>query len=297
MHDGPAGGHFLGDTTTHNILRVGYHWPTLFTDAHAYSQRCKACQKYVGREYKVVVPLHHVVVEEPFKQWELDIIGEINPHSSKKNKYILTATNYFMHWTEAIPLTKVNDETVMNFLEQYIITRFGMPNSLVFDNETYFSSSKLSKFSLEKGITLKYTSNYYPHGNGLVESTNKNMIQILKRTVVDHKRNWHNALLNALWANCVTPKASIGTSSYFLVYRKEAILPSNIYLPSLQLIQQSCGREFPIIQRRNDTFLSLEEKHSKEKHKFETHQNTVKRWFDKKYVGEKDFQVGDLVLK
>jgi hypothetical protein len=25
MHDGPNGGHFLGETTTHNILRVGYY--------------------------------------------------------------------------------------------------------------------------------------------------------------------------------------------------------------------------------------------------------------------------------
>jgi hypothetical protein len=74
----------------------------------------------------------------------------------------------------------VNEEVVINFIEQYIITRFGVPNSLVFDNTTYFSYLKLSKFSLEKGIILKYSTNYYPQGNGLVESTNKNLIWILK---------------------------------------------------------------------------------------------------------------------
>ena len=30
LHDGPAGGHFSGDTTSHKILRAGYYWPTLF---------------------------------------------------------------------------------------------------------------------------------------------------------------------------------------------------------------------------------------------------------------------------
>jgi hypothetical protein len=99
---------------------------------------------------------------------------------------------------EAIPLTKVNDEVVINFLEQHIMTRFGVPNTLVFDNATYFSSLKLTEFSLEKGIILKYVANYYPQGNGLVESTNKNLICILKRIVVDQQRNWHNALPNAL---------------------------------------------------------------------------------------------------
>ena len=30
LHDGPAGGHFSGDTIAHKILRAGYYWPTLF---------------------------------------------------------------------------------------------------------------------------------------------------------------------------------------------------------------------------------------------------------------------------
>jgi hypothetical protein len=162
MHDGPVGGHFSGDTTTHKVLRAGYYWPTLFKDAHAYSRSCEACQKVAGREHKATFPLQPVAVEEPFEQWGLDIIGEINPHSSKQHRYILTATDYFTCWIEAIPLVKVNEEVVINFLEQHIITRFGIPNSLVFDNATYFSSLKLSEYALEKGIILKYSANYYP---------------------------------------------------------------------------------------------------------------------------------------
>jgi hypothetical protein len=43
--------------------------------------------------------------------------------------------------------------------------------------------------------------------------------------------------------------------------------------------------------------LSLEEIRAKSQSKFETHQHIEKHWFDKKYIGEKEFQVGDLVLK
>jgi transposase InsO family protein len=32
----------------------------------------------------------------------------------------------------------------------------------------------MSDFALEKGIKLKYSTSYYPQGNGLAESTNKN---------------------------------------------------------------------------------------------------------------------------
>jgi len=166
----------------------------------------------------------------------------------------------------------VNEEVVINFLEQHIITRLGIHNSLVFDNSTYFSSLKLSEFSLEKGIILKYSEKYYPQGNGLAESTNKIIICILKRTVVDHHRNWHNSLQNSLWVDYVTPNASIGTSPYFLVYGKEVVLPSSMYLPYLQFTQQSQGRECPIIQWCINTLRSLEESCTKAKRKFESHQ-------------------------
>ena len=50
----------------------------------------------------------------------------------------------------------------------------------MFDNASYFSGNAMTKFSLKKGFKLKYSANYYPQGNGLVESTNKNLIRITK---------------------------------------------------------------------------------------------------------------------
>ena len=70
-----------------------------------------------------------------------------------------------------------------------------------FYNASYFSSIKLTAFSNEKGIKLHYSTNYYPQGNGLAESTNKNLIRILKKTVIENQRSWHIALPNALWAD------------------------------------------------------------------------------------------------
>jgi transposase InsO family protein len=159
-----------------------------------------------------------VTVSRPFEQWGLDIIGEITPSSSKQHKYILTATDYFMKWVETIPLTLVNKKVVIQFIEQQLITRFGVPSILVFDNAAYFSSTLLMEFDLDKGIIIKYSANYCPQGNGLAESTNKNLVRILKKMVADNQRNWNNLLHNALWEDRVTPKEAIRNSPYFLVY-------------------------------------------------------------------------------
>ena len=122
--------------------------------------------------------LQPVIVFEPFEQWRIDIIGEINPNSSLQHKYILTTTDYFTKWVEVISLRKVNEYAIMDFLQDHIITRFGVPISLVFHNASYLSSINLTAFANERGIKLQ--------GNGLGESTNKNLIRILKKTMIEN---------------------------------------------------------------------------------------------------------------
>ena len=117
---------------------MGYYQPTMFKYAYAYAKKCQVCKKYVERENKITFPLHLVLVDGPFHQWGLEIIGNITPNSSQLHKYILTMTNYFTRWTEDVPLKKVNENQVISFLEHSIITRVGIPNYLIFYNSTYF---------------------------------------------------------------------------------------------------------------------------------------------------------------
>ena len=145
----------------------------MFKEAHAYVRKCDTCQRSSGRQAKEDGPLQPVIIAELFDQWGIDIIREINPNSSLQHKYILTATDYFTIWVEAILLRKINEDAVMDFLQDHIMTRFGVPISLVFYNASYFSSIILTAFSNEKGIKLHYSANYYPQGNGLSEYTNK----------------------------------------------------------------------------------------------------------------------------
>jgi transposase InsO family protein len=119
---------------------------------------------------------------------------------------------------------------------------------LVFDDAKYFSSLKIVEFALKYNINIKYSAIYYSQGNGVVESTNKNLLWIIKKTIVKNQRDWHTALDTALWVDTVTPRNSLGTSPYFLVYGKEAILPPNIYLPSLQLSHSSRGQSSNFLQ-------------------------------------------------
>jgi hypothetical protein len=82
LHSGDAKDHFGGDTTTQKVLRDVYYWPTLFKDSHTLSRKCIICQKVAGRVKKDVFPLQLVMIDTPFQQWFLDIIGPNSPPSS-----------------------------------------------------------------------------------------------------------------------------------------------------------------------------------------------------------------------
>eukprot|EP00253_Pinus_taeda_P028458 PITA_28458 len=297
LHDGLAGGHFGADTTAHKIIHVGYYWPTLFIDTHGYVRKCQSCQLSSGRQRKPAFHLQPVNIDQPFEQWGLDIIGEITPQSSKQHKYILTANDYFTKWVEAIPLKTTNSEGIIEFIDQFIITRFGVPNALVFGNASYFSGNTMFEFAIKRGFKLKYSANYYPQGNGLAESTNKNLLKIIKRTIEQNHKNWHKSLVFALWADRITQKASIGTSPFNLVYGKEAVLLTNLALPSLALVQFIEERPSSSIQLRHDQILKLEEEREKAKITHDKHQQIIKLSFDLASSSSKQLQVGDLVLK
>eukprot|EP00253_Pinus_taeda_P035194 PITA_35194 len=250
LHDGPAGGHFGADTTSHKIIHVGYYYPTLFKDTHEYVRKCQICQTTSGRQRKPAFPLQPVNIEQPFEQWVLDIIGEITPHSSKQHRYILTTIDYFTKLVEAIPLKTTNYEAIIEFINQFIITRFGVPNALIFYNASYFFGNSILEFAIKRGFKLKYSANYYPQDR-------------------------------------ITKKASIGNSPFNLVYGKEVGLPSNLVLPSLALVQFIEESPSSSIQLRHDQIFKLEEEREKARITHAKHQQIIKSSFDTTSTGSK----------
>lgn len=104
----------------------------------------------------------------------------INLNFSIEHKFILTAIDYFTRWAKAEAVKEANQKTIWKFIEK-LITRYGIPQMIIFDNGLAFVGADVTSLAMKYGIYWKTSSNYYPQGNGLVESTNKNLIRILKR--------------------------------------------------------------------------------------------------------------------
>jgi hypothetical protein len=82
FHERVCGGHHTWRATAYKILRDGYYWPKLFNDVNARVRSCNPCQLFAGKQKILALPLVPVKDEASFQHWDLDFIGEINPHSS-----------------------------------------------------------------------------------------------------------------------------------------------------------------------------------------------------------------------
>ncbi|XP_075086313.1 uncharacterized protein LOC142169024 [Nicotiana tabacum] len=74
--------------------------------------------------------------------------------------------------------------------------------------------------------------------NGAVEAANKNIKRIL-RMIVDSNRQWHEKLPFTLLGYRTTMRTSIGATLCMLVYGTEAVIPAEVEIPSLRVIQEA----------------------------------------------------------
>jgi transposase InsO family protein len=115
-----------------------------------------------------------------------------------KHRWILIATDYFTKWIEAIPTRSASHKVIIGFMED-IIEIFGCPSRIITDNVVSFKVEPLIQFCEQFRIKLIHSTPYYPQGNGLAESSNKILINIIKRLLEDNKKAWDSKLKFSLW--------------------------------------------------------------------------------------------------
>jgi transposase InsO family protein len=115
----------------------------------------------------------------------LDFTGHINPLYLAGQVFILTTKDYFTKWTELVPLKHSHDEQVIFFLKTNIFSRFGLPLEIITDNGPAFIFAKMTQVLAKLGVKHFTSSSYYPQGNGQAESTNKNLVRIVKSLIED----------------------------------------------------------------------------------------------------------------
>jgi hypothetical protein len=79
-----------------------------------------------------------------FAMWGLDILGPF-PKAVGGFQYLYVATNKFTKWSKAIPVVKINKQSVVKFIKS-IVYRFGVSNWIITDNGSQFTSRVFQEY-------------------------------------------------------------------------------------------------------------------------------------------------------
>ncbi|MCO5550183.1 hypothetical protein L7F22_003665 [Adiantum nelumboides] len=202
-HDGVCGGHFAQEIISKKTLQAGFVWPSLHQDAQHWCWACKACQQ-AGDHKLSYGPRFPIFAYGPFEKWGIDAIEPL-PRISSGKQYILTVTDYITKWAEAVSVACITATDVRKFVLDYICSRFETPLEILSDRGLGFRANLLD--ALLKNLSIKHVHStpYYPQ---------------------------------SLWVYRTSFKVSTQFTPYHLVYGQEALLPIEVELGSLRVLDK-----------------------------------------------------------
>ncbi|XP_024156341.1 uncharacterized protein LOC112164370 [Rosa chinensis] len=295
-HTGVCRAHQAGPKMLWLIRRHGFYWPSILKDCIAFAKGCQDCQAHGPVQHIPNIPMQPIIKPWPARGWALDLIGMIHPHSSLQHKFIIVATDFFTKWVETEPLKEASGATIRQFIFRNIICRFGIPEVLVSDRGAAFMGGEVEKLVDDYGIQFVHSTPYYAQSNGQAKASNKIIITLLKKMLVENPRQWHNTLYETLWAYRTSKRNPTATTPYALMFGHDAVLPLEINVQSLRVQDQHALIGEDYVQAMLQEHEDLSEQLLAALDNLVMEKQRIARAYDKRTRG-RSYKEGDIVWK
>lgn len=231
-HDDPwQGGHF-GQRKTLEVIQRAYWWPHMRRTVNAYISTCDICQR-------MKVPRHRPyglleALPQPKGPWQdiaMDFITSFPPAKHRRTvcDAILVIVCRYSKMVRFIPCTKdVDAPELADIICEEIIAKYGVPNSIVSDRGSLFTSSYWGTFCYSLAIRRRLSTAFHPQTDGQTERMNQTLECYLRCYINYEQNDWPMLLPSAEYAINNTLHETIGRSPFQVVYTFTPSIRKNI---------------------------------------------------------------------
>nr|GEY66460.1 putative reverse transcriptase domain, ribonuclease H-like domain, aspartic peptidase domain protein [Tanacetum cinerariifolium] len=186
--------HMGFDKMYHDLKKL-YWWPNMKAIIAEYVGKCWTCSRVKAECQKPSGLL--VQPKIPMWKWEritMDFITML-PKTSNGHDTILVIVDRLTKSAHFIPIRATDSmETLTRLYIKEIVSRHGMPISIISDRDSHFTSRFWQSLQNTLGTQLDMSTTYHPETNGQSERTIQTLKDILRARVIDFGKGWDRLL-------------------------------------------------------------------------------------------------------
>ena len=232
-----------GVSRTYALLKSRCHWPGMSSDVRKHVRHCVQCTISKAPVPKIRPPMKHLLAFRPLELLAVDFLKIDRGRGGVED--VLTLTDGFTKWAQAIPCRDQTAATVARKLRDSWFSVYGIPARLHSDRGGSFEAEVIYELCRLYGIKKSRTSGYHPQGNGQTERFNKTLCGLIKSLDRKQRKNWPEMLSHLVFVYNTTPHRVTGLSPYLLMFGREPEIPLDHLLNN---VDHDWGQDFVAAQ-------------------------------------------------
>ena len=241
-HDTTYSGHF-GITKTYAAIATHYYWPTLYRDVSRYVKSCDACQRNKPTQQATPGLLRPLPL--PTSRWShisIDFIVGL-PASLNDNNMVMVVVDRLSKRTHFVACASTaTAKDVASLFIRHIFKHHGLPDMIVSDRDTKFTSTFWQHLMLLLGCNTLMATSRHQQTNGMAEITVKILKTYLRNFVDYTMQNWEDLLPLAEFAYNNSISETTGFTPFYLETGQNPRTPSTP--PTLSVAAPPDVKEF-----------------------------------------------------
>ncbi|GJS42398.1 hypothetical protein Tco_0567441 [Tanacetum coccineum] len=184
-----------GSDKMYQDLKQLYWWPNMKANIAIYVSKCLTCAKVKAEHQKPSGLL--VQLEIPEWKWDkitMDFVTKL-PKTANGYDTIWVIVDRLTKSAHLLPMRETDPmEKLMKLYMKEVVTRHGVPVSIISDRDGRFTSLFWKALNKALGTRLDMSTAYHPKTDGQSERTIQTLEDMLRACVLDFGKNWDRHL-------------------------------------------------------------------------------------------------------